>query len=810
MKQKLYLLFLTVTLPLFANSQTVRLDPVDWTGGDSLIIHIDLNGTSLYGYTGDLFLWGWTKNGANDPINSPFNGTWASSDVRSKLEPLGNNQYQFKMFPNEHFGVAKEFIEISGFEFLIKTASGDKSSADLGPYKPSPKNGIPIKNTWSADKKIRIIADVNGYLSGSGPFYYWAWYKIGATEHFPINRGDWNNSHPNSLMTNIPGTTLWYIDIIPTDFFPGAAKEDINPETLMGLVKTQNGSSQTPNFGKDMPYKNYRIYQTNASNVVLDPAIPTVDEPVTITFYANEALKGDTTNIYFHSAASSSGLSSTSWDYSKGNWGEDDNLGKMTKITTNVYQISIPSIRTYYNVPDSINVHKLVAVFRNAKGNKQEKDGTDDYQFAVQQQGGLEIREPEGKFETKLTGKPFRITGYNSDASDFEIYINNVLFHSENGTNRISRLYYPSAEGNYWIKIKSTSGSTVQTDSVLVNVCSLTSRQKALVQPAGLVYGINYSNDLTKATLVLHAPTESIHNVQVVGDFNNWQANCDYIMNYDEVKKTFWLEIDNLIPGKEYVFQYVIDGKTRIGDPYTRKVSDPWNDQYIPESTYPELIPYPTSARAKAGETPTIASVLQTGQADFVWNETGFIRKPMEQLNIYQLHFRDFTEEGTFLAAVEKLDYLQRLGINAIATLPVSEFEGNDSWGYNPNFYFAVDKAYGTQDDFKYFVNECHKRGIAVLGDMVLNHAFGTNPMARMYWDDTKNKPAANNPWFNANHNFENPAAHWGYDFNHDSGHTKAFVDSVINYWLTEYKIDGIRFDFTRGFGNTSYPNAGC
>ena len=65
--------------------------------------------------------------------------------------------------------------------------------------------------------------------------------------------------------------------------------------------------------------------------------------------------------------------------------------------------------------------------------------------------------------------------------------------------------------------------------------------------------------------------------------------------------------------------------------------------------------------------------------------------------------------------AIQKLDYLERLGITAIELMPVQEFEGNDSWGYNPTFYFALDKAYGTSEMYKRFIDECHKRGIAVL-----------------------------------------------------------------------------------------------
>ena len=124
--------------------------------------------------------------------------------------------------------------------------------------------------------------------------------------------------------------------------------------------------------------------------------------------------------------------------------------------------------------------------------------------------------------------------------------------------------------------------------------------------------------------------------------------------------------------------------------------------------------------------------------------------------------------------------------MNAIEFMPTNEFEGNSSWGYNPNFYFAPDKYYGPKNDFKALIDECHNRGIAVIIDLVLNHSYNSSPMARMYWNNSANRPAADNPWFNEVSNFENTDAHWGSDLNHESLYTKNFVDSVNTYWMQE------------------------
>lgn len=127
---------------------------------------------------------------------------------------------------------------------------------------------------------------------------------------------------------------------------------------------------------------------------------------------------------------------------------------------------------------------------------------------------------------------------------------------------------------------------------------------------------------------------------------------------------------------------------------------------------------------------------------------------------------------------VDTLDYLKRLNVNAIGLMPVNEFEGKSGWGYNPSFYFAPDKYYGTKNDLKAFIDACHRNGRDVIMDIVLNHSFGQYPLVRLCYDS--GKPASENPWYNSESNFANPDAHWGYDFNHESQVTQALVDEDV------------------------------
>jgi len=310
--------------------------------------------------------------------------------------------------------------------------------------------------------------------------------------------------------------------------------------------------------------------------------------------------------------------------------------------------------------------------------------------------------------------------------------------------------------------------------------------------PNGAIDGINYINDNT-VVLVVVAPNKG--SAYVTGTFNSWgQTN----MNKTPDGKKFWVQLDGLNAGQEYIYQYVVDG-IRIADPYAEKILDPWNDQYISSSTYPGLISYNDTGKG-------IASVFQTAQASYQWQVQNFSAPPDHKLVIYELLIRDFTAEHSYKSVADSIQYLKKLGINAIELLPVNEFEGNSSWGYNPSFYLAPDKYYGPKNELKNLIDVAHQNGIAIIIDMVLNHAFDQNPMAQLYWDNSNSKPAWDNPWFNqdAPHCYS-----WGNDFNHDSQYTKDFVDRVTSHWLSEYKIDGFRFDFTKGMTQIGSGNCG-
>ena len=324
--------------------------------------------------------------------------------------------------------------------------------------------------------------------------------------------------------------------------------------------------------------------------------------------------------------------------------------------------------------------------------------------------------------------------------------------------------------------------------------------------PNGCKYGINASG--SQITFVLHdQDTKGQHKdyAYIMGDFNDWVlTNDDKSRMYrDDANGCWWLTVTGLDPEKEYRFQYHlgeysgIDGEPdkviRMSDPFAEKVLDPDNDQWI---NYHNVI-YPADQMVYPGDKGASGTVacVKINRDNFTW--TPFEMKNKDCPVIYEMLFGDFTSTHDIAGAMAKLDYLQTLGVNAVELMPIQEFDGNTSWGYNPNHYFALDKAYGTREQYKQFIDECHKRGIAVIIDVVYNHSTGASPLAKIYWNSTSNKTASNNPYFfvDAKHPFN-----VFHDINHQNAVVQQIVKRSLVYLVEEYNVDGFRFDLSKGF----------
>ncbi len=537
------------------------------------------------------------------------------------------------------------------------------------------------------------------------------------------------------------------------------------------------------------------------AQVTLNPFFATQNDVVTITFNAtqgNGALTG-VVPVYMHTGVILQGQNG--WQNVQGNWGTADNNVLMTPMGNNVHQKTI-DISQFYNLQGSDVVLQLAFVFRNAGGTVvgRAADDSDIFVDLYNTDFSGAITAPLGTQILLNIPTNFLLEAQTNTAASISLYKNDDLLATGNDIASLSASIDFTGEplGQYWLWMEANDGTETIYDSTYVIL-----QGAPLVQdpPNGTIDGINYLDDNT-VILQIFAPFKNF--VYVLGDFNNWEFHPEYFAKKTLSGDRFWVQLNNLTVGEEYRFQYSIDlVDMRVADIYSEKILDPWNDQWISSETYPNLISYPN------GLTTQIVSVLQTAQQPYDWQVTNFQRPPKERLIVYELLVRDFTEQHSFQSLIDTLGYLERLGVNAIQLMPVQEFEGNESWGYNPMFYFAIDKYYGTKDDLKKFIDECHSRGIAVILDVVFNHSFGQNPQVRMYSQNGAAGPVtAQSPYFNivATHPFN-----VGYDYNHNSLATQAFMKRNMHFLVEEFKFDGFRFDLSKGFTqNNTLGNVGA
>ncbi|MFO8098379.1 MAG: alpha-amylase family glycosyl hydrolase, partial [Salinibacter sp.] len=551
--------------------------------------------------------------------------------------------------------------------------------------------------------------------------------------------------------------------------------------------------------------------------VETDPAIPTASQSVTITFNADQGdqgLEGFDGDVYAHTGVYTD-QSPNTWRCVKNNWPtEDDFTGnredtKLTQVGPEEYELTIDDIRAYYNDNDTgctldaeETVETMNFVFRSDDGSEEGKaEGGEDI---IVDLGDSEapvltsIQSPSASLVdpivvgTDTTLSVMAIAQAESSLEEFTLSVNGTEEVSTTG----DTLTYDvtlDAPGRKDVRVEATDDQGNTASDSIYAVRASPSEEQAV--PSGLEDGINYTGS-GGATLVLQAPEKQ--HVHVVGDFTDWEVKPAYQMQREtnttssgQDSTRYWIELDELTPGQEYGFQYLVDGDIRIPDPYSEKVLTS-NDSEISESTYPDLKPYPS------GKAEDLVSVLETGQSEFDFST--FERPEQEDLVIYELLVRDFIEDHNYQTLQDTLDYLDGLGVNAIELMPVSEYDGNESWGYNPALYFATDKYYGPAEELKQFIELAHERGIAVILDVVYNHQTGQSPFIRLFNEGTYGSPTEDNPW--ANPEARHPFNVFN-DNDHESTFTKYWLDRANEYWLTEFNVDGFRFDLSKGFTQT-------
>ena len=533
------------------------------------------------------------------------------------------------------------------------------------------------------------------------------------------------------------------------------------------------------------------------AQVTIDPPFPNINSSITVYFDAtkgNQGLKDCNCTVYAHAGLITDKSSSGSdWKYVIGNWGTDDSRVKMNKVSDNLYSLTY-NIKSFYGIPESTVIRKLAFVFRNLNGSKEgktESNGDIYYDFP-DPNAGLQYLIQSPSLESRLVSKNsvLNLSVLTSIPADLRFTINGqdvVTTHDVS----MSYQYIADQVGTFRFEIGIHAGNEGLDTSFVWTVGGDPEISEVL---DGLLLGCNKVEE-GKAIVLLEAPRRNI--AFLVGNFSNWAPLPEYQMKQSPDGQFLWGEIDTVGLQGDLDYQIWFGDGLKIPDPLSVEILDDVNDKYIPAAVYPDMPSYPE------GKTTGLVSHLKLN-ADYDWQDEAFVKPAVGDLVIYELLVRDFLASHDFDDLIDTLLYLKRLGVNAIELMPVSEFEGNISWGYNVSLHNAIDKYYGGASKLKKFVDAAHGLGFAVIADVVFNHAFGQNPMVRMYWNAAQNKPAIDNPWFNpdAKHPFN-----VGYDFNHQSAATRRYVSQILREWIREYHFDGYRFDLSKGFTQVNNPN---
>lgn len=276
--------------------------------------------------------------------------------------------------------------------------------------------------------------------------------------------------------------------------------------------------------------------------------------------------------------------------------------------------------------------------------------------------------------------------------------------------------------------------------------------------------------------------------VSLVGSFSDWE---EVPMKKG---KDGYFRVNVALKDGTYEYKFRVQSKSWFFEPdQWVDVTDPYAPDVNGNSASENAI-----AQIKDGE-----RIVDT----YVWQNDAQPLPADHELVIYELHVSDFSggeadekARGRYKHVIEKLDYLSELGINAIELMPLKEYPGDYSWGYNPRHFFATETSYGTTAELKQLIDECHGRGIRVIVDGIYNHSESSAPLTQIdhdYWYHHEPRDPDNNwgPEFNYEH----------YDENLETYPARKFIGEAVRFWVSEYHIDGIRYDAARQIANYDF-----
>lgn len=536
---------------------------------------------------------------------------------------------------------------------------------------------------------------------------------------------------------------------------------------------------------------------------------------IVLTYHAdasegNKALAGlpESKYVYAHiGVLTNKSVTSGDWKYVVTPWPEADgsnatmaNTDKnhMVYAGPNTYTLSIGSIRDYFGITDpSETVRAIAMVPRTTDGAKQGKTAAGgDIIIDVLSEGFEMTFKGSSVSNVFSSSKTVTFTAQTTKDADISITVNGQTVGSVSAARELVVKHPFSEVGAY--EIVATATSNGQSISKTISY-ALVGDAVAGTYPGGVPRMGTVRQADGSVVFCLAAPEKN--SAMLIGSWNGYKPAMSQAMQYQdyEGQRYFFTTVSGLEDNVDYPYYFVVDGRYNVGDPYAHLVLDYYSDKWIPSDVWPEMPAYPYELVPDN----TILGVYRGDIDNYQWSP--FTIPDHGNLIVYELLFRDWTGtegenngNGTVRQAIDKIPYLKSLGVNAVELMPIMEFNGNNSWGYNTNFYLAPDKAYGSPKDYKDFIDECHRNGIAVILDIVFNQSDGLHPWYKMY-------NISSNPFYNK-------TAPHAYSVLNDWNQGNPLVQQqwtdAVKYWMTAYNVDGFRFDLVKGLGdNDSYAN---
>ena len=517
------------------------------------------------------------------------------------------------------------------------------------------------------------------------------------------------------------------------------------------------------------------------------------DKEITLQFdlsKGNAALKGSSADLYLHTGLVPK--AGGSWQHVVTDWSKNENAYKLKLVSAGLYTFTFTPSK-FFNLNNGDEFGQMALLVRNADGSLVQRNrNNSDLFLPIVPSNAQAIRfvspvmqptNPMAAEDKYVVGQALKLEVRGSQSGKISIWDNGLLLAEAANAVFLEKSASLQSSGLHELEARLESGGTVYSSNAQLFV---ESKPAIAALPTGInPNGTTINREKGEVSFALTAPFKN--SVYLLGDFNGYKALPAYAMSQTPDCYTLWITVSLLDFSKKYTYQFLVDGRLYVADPYAELILDAQNDAVL-GLTAGAVTANPAAAQG-------IVGVLDLPAKAYSWKTASFNKPAQSDLVIYELLVRDFVKQHQYTTLTDSLPYLKRLGVNAVELMPIQESEGNSTWGYNPSFHRALDKYYGLKNDLKAYVDACHQNGIAVILDVVFNHAFGQSPLVQLYFE--QGNVAGNSPWFNtvAKHPFN-----VGFDFNHESSYTQTFVKDVLTYWMREYKIDGFRFDLSKGF----------